>query len=82
MRRAAAVTLGAAALLGALAVPAHADPIVGVQLGAPTRLSFDTRSTFLLGGDGHAALYAEIVDKEGHVVTTAYALGLPLPINR
>jgi hypothetical protein len=45
-------------------------------------ISFQKRTTFLLGGDGHAALYAEIVDEHGNVVTTAYHPELPLPVNR
>jgi hypothetical protein len=46
------------------------------------QLNFQTRTTFLLGGDGHAALYAELVDDKGNVVTTAYHPELPLPMNR
>lgn len=45
-------------------------------------ITFQKRTTFLLGGDGHAALYAEIVDDHGNVVTTAYHPELPLPMNR
>ncbi len=42
----------------------------------------NTRSTFLLGGDGHAAKFVQIIDKNGNVVTTVAHPLLLLPVNR